>query len=244
MMLQGGLIKHLALPSASPNNDRITIITSFRAKGVDIYDSSFLSNTRPYSDLHELYRQWIDYRLNRLEPGVKKFHDRRRSIKVFDEKDGLEELEEQIALKEYAKRTLRQMVPVATVKALAARFECSVFCNVRDDYVNGTLFKQPLMPCPFCANGCDMVEKRHLAVCPASRFWRPRNPLWSDCAETTIALQENGLQLRKRMEELQVQDVILKWTAEQRPWGIVDEMAVQGLGEYIIEFVEFFGVKF
>jgi hypothetical protein len=31
-----------------------------------------MSNIRPYSSRQELYRQWIDYRLNRLEPGVKK----------------------------------------------------------------------------------------------------------------------------------------------------------------------------
>lgn len=244
MMLQGGLVKHLALPTSS-SNDRITIVTSFRAKSVGIYDSSFLSNIRSYTDLPELYRQWMDYRLDRLEPGFKKLQDRRRFIMIFDEHDVETEAEERIVLEEYAKRTLRQMVSPSIVESLADRLGHRIFYNVRDDYVSGILFKHPFTPCQLCKTPGAMVEKVHLAVCPGSHFWRPDSPIWGDHDETSRLLRDEGcLELDKRMEELQVKDVFLKWRAERRPWGILDEFAVQGLGEHMIEYLELSGMQF
>lgn len=246
MILQGGLVKHLALSSTSASNDRITLITSFRAKALGIYDSSFMSNIRPYSDLPELYRQWVDYRLDRLEPGIKKLHDKRRFLKVFDGQDVIEEDEQIVVLKEYAKRTLRQMVPPSAVRSLVGRLGCALFYDVRDDYVSGALFKLPLRPCRLCKISGAMVEKFHLSICPGRQRWRPENPIWDDCFETNRALNRNGVELRKRIEELQVADVVAKWKADPkgRPWGILDEFAVQGLGEYIVEFLELCGMDF
>ncbi|KAF8534511.1 hypothetical protein BDD12DRAFT_756094 [Trichophaea hybrida] len=245
MMLQGGLVKHLALPSSS-SDDRITIITSFRAKAVGIYDSSFMSNIRPYSDLQELYRQWIDYRLNRLEPGVKKLHDRLRFVQVFDEQDSQEVDEERIVLKEYAKRTLRQMVPLEIVIPLTDRLGCQLFYHIRDSYVSGDLFKHPLTACQLCKLPGAMVEKAHLSICSGKFCWRPDIPVWSDYIETyKLLLQlDESFELRKRMGELQVKDIITKWRAESRPWGILDELAVQGLGEYMVEYLELCGMRF
>jgi hypothetical protein len=244
MMLQGGLVKHLALLSSS-SDDRITIVTSFRAKEVGIYDSSFMSNIRPYSDLRELYRQWIDYRLNRLEPGIKNLQDKQRSVKVFDEKDSQYETEERIILKEYAKRTLRQMIDPSIVKLLADRLGFHLFYHVQDNYVRGTLFTHPLTLCQLCKIPGAKVEKVHLSICPGRRTWRSDSPIWGDYFETSMLLQEKeSLALRKRMEELQVKDIITKWRAEGRHWGILDELVVQGLGEYVVEYLEYSGMHF
>lgn len=244
MMLQGGLVKHLALPATSLLDDRITIVTSYRAKAIGIYDSSFMSNIRVYSDLQELYRQWVDYRLNRLEPGIKSLQDKRRHVKTFDEQDLQEEAEERIVLKEYAKRTLRQMVPESIVHPLVDRLGCALFYDARDDYVSGILFEGPPRPCQLCKIPGAVIEKVHLTVCLERYTWRPDSPLWSDCYDTSIVLKENGLEAQKRMEELQVKEVFNKWKSECRPWGIVDEFAVQGLGEYILEFLELCGFEF
>ena len=246
-MLQGGLVRHLALGSSSPSRDRITIITSFRARAVGIYDSSFLSNIRCYAHLPELYRQWIDYRLDRLEPAIKKLKDRWRFIRVFDEEDVLAEAQEVMVLNEYAKRTVRQMIDPPVVEALADRLGCSIFYFARDGYISGALFRHPSItvgPCLLCKIPGAMVEKVHLAACPGARCWRPDSPLWQDHRETSeLLLQgDSGLELRKRMEELQVRDVMVKWRAEHRAWGILDELAAQGLGEYILEFLELSGM--
>jgi hypothetical protein len=243
MMLQGGLVKHLALSSSS-SSDRITIITSFRAKAVGIYDSSFMSNIRCYSDLPELYRQWMDYRLDRLVPGMKKLQDKRRFVKFFDEEDVQEEKEQRIVLKEYAKRTLRQMVPSSVIDTLVSRLGCGIFYVVRDGYVDGSLFTGEKIECQLCKTGA-VLDKVHLTTCPGKQLWRPDSPVWDDYFETAqVVEQEGGLELKKRMEELQVKDFITKWKLEQRPWGILDEMAAQGLIEYMIEYLELCGMKF
>lgn len=236
-------MKHLALSSSS-SSDRITIITSFRAKAVGIYDSSFMSNIRCYSDLPELYRQWMDYRLDRLVPGMKKLQDKRRFVKFFDEEDVEEEKEQRIVLKEYAKRTLRQMIPSSIIDALVSRLGCGIFYVVRDGYVDGSLFTGEKTECQLCKTGA-VLEKVHLIACPGRQLWRPDSPVWDDYFETAqVVEQEGGLELRKRMEELQVKDFITKWKLEKRSWGILDEMAAQGLIEYMIEYLELCGMKF
>ena len=239
MMLQGGLVKHLALSSSSENNDRITIITSYRAKTLSIYDSSFMSNIRAYSDLEALYHQWVAYRMDRLQPGLKKLEDRRRFVSTMDEQDVKEDMEERVVLMEYAKRTLRQMVPPEVVKRTLDKYGPHVFYTVRNDYVSGALFQGAAKICPFCPG--TNVDKVHLTTCPGGRQWRPDSPIWEDWAGTVAVIAKGDIEILKRMEELQVRDVTEKWAAEGRPWGIVDELAVQGLGEYIIEFLEMYG---
>ncbi|KAI5788490.1 hypothetical protein EDC01DRAFT_631418 [Geopyxis carbonaria] len=243
MMLQGGLVKHLALPTSSSAGDRITIITSFRPKAVGLYDSSFMTNIRCYSDLPLLYLQWIQYRLDRLDPAMKKLQDKKDFCIVKDAQDEQDELALVVTLKEYAKRTLRQMVPFETVQALNDRLGMHIFYSVRDDYVSGALFSDP-KKCPRCTTPGAKVDKVHLAVCPGSATWQPNNPVWWDCYETQQALKVKGVYLNKRLEELQVREIINNWSKESRNWGIADELAIQGLNEYLIEFLEYFGIQF
>lgn len=236
MMLQGGLIKHLAL-STIGGGDRITLITSFRPRSPLHYDSSFMSNIRPYSDLPQLYLQWIEYRLARIEPGLARLTNKRRFTATFDVTDYEDELTETIVLREYAKRTLRQMVKPDLVYDLVEHYGMKIFYNIRDDYVSGDLFKDPSKPCNRCQETGTKVNKGHLAVCAGAQQWRPSSPIWLDWAETQRALAEKGLELAKRFEELQVKDVIKAWSMEERPWGIADELAAQGLNEYLLEFL-------
>jgi len=51
----------------------------------------------------------------RLEPGFRKIKNRKQFFKTVDEEDIRQEAKEKIVLKEYAKRTLRQIVPPALV---------------------------------------------------------------------------------------------------------------------------------
>lgn len=97
MMLQGGLVRHLALPSSSSSSDRITIVTSFRPKAVGLYDSSFMTNIRCYSDLPLLYVQWVQYRLDRLGPGMKKLQDKKYFCIVKDEQDEQDEVRDLVS---------------------------------------------------------------------------------------------------------------------------------------------------
>ena len=241
-MLQGGLIKHLALP-CSGTTDRITLVTSFRPRSPFFYDSCFMSNIRPYSDLPHLYMQWIEYRLDRLVSGVNRLQNRRRFICAVDEVDQEHDQEEGIVLREYAKRTLRQMVPPTLVHDLVGRYGCLFFFTIRDKYLSGDIFKGPLKTCKRCAKGAK-VTKVHLSECSGAFKWRTESALWTDAWDTFTELRnfENGFELNHRSEDPQVKEVFTSWKKEKRHWGMADELAAQGLGEYLIDFLQFFEV--
>ncbi|KAF2108109.1 hypothetical protein BDV96DRAFT_504784 [Lophiotrema nucula] len=65
VILQGHIIMHQAL-SARGASERITMITSFRARDPFVKDTSVLTNIRPISDKSEMYYQWTRYRMEVL----------------------------------------------------------------------------------------------------------------------------------------------------------------------------------
>ena len=65
VMMQGGLINHVAL-KALGGGERITLVTSFRAKDPNTYDSSNLGNVKQVSDHTVLFRQWASYRAENI----------------------------------------------------------------------------------------------------------------------------------------------------------------------------------
>lgn len=97
MVLQGRYISHIALP---PTNcrERITLVTSFRAREPAVRDDSVLTTVRPISDLNELYSQWAEYRVELVEERcrrlVKKVRERKRVGRDFDVAAVKTELEE------------------------------------------------------------------------------------------------------------------------------------------------------
>ncbi|KAF7585261.1 hypothetical protein BBP40_011501 [Aspergillus hancockii] len=64
--MQGRYIEHQAL-KALGGRERITMITSFRAKSPLVRDESVLTGVRPISNLSELYTQYSEYRMELLE---------------------------------------------------------------------------------------------------------------------------------------------------------------------------------
>ena len=66
VMMQGGLINHVALKSLGVG-ERITMVTSFRPKDPHMLDLSNLGNVKAVSDLSQLYSQWSIYRVGVLE---------------------------------------------------------------------------------------------------------------------------------------------------------------------------------
>ncbi|KAG9086106.1 hypothetical protein FS749_003902 [Ceratobasidium sp. UAMH 11750] len=71
IMLQGRYINHVAL-RAFGAPERVTIVTSYRAKDPMIRDDSVLTTIRPASNLNELYYDWSTYRLDLLSERFKR----------------------------------------------------------------------------------------------------------------------------------------------------------------------------
>jgi len=66
VMMQGGCVKHIALKASGGTGERITMVTSFRAKDPLQKDVSNLTNVKRSSKLNELFQQWSMYRLEVL----------------------------------------------------------------------------------------------------------------------------------------------------------------------------------
>ncbi|KAL5330178.1 hypothetical protein ACEPPN_003703 [Leptodophora sp. 'Broadleaf-Isolate-01'] len=116
-IIQGGILEHLA-SRAIGVKERIASVTSFRAAVPGMYDVSYLTNTRPVTDLKIMYKEWAAYRLQVLESEIK---DMRAKIEKDDGVD-LDEFKTFAANQiEYMQRTQRQMVPHAYNRASNAR---------------------------------------------------------------------------------------------------------------------------
>jgi hypothetical protein len=235
MVLQGGLVKHLAM-RAHGTSDRITLVTSYRAKAVGLYDSSFLTNVRPYTDLSVLYPQWIDYRLEVMAANAAAMNDRLVNGNVTKE-----ELTTFLtSQRDYTRRTQRQIVPESLVHSLVARYGIPVFYEVIGMFVSGSIFDLAPNTCPQCGH-VGKVDKAHVAECPMACEWMPELPVWDDLDETRHCLQRGEFSGAGRPDMEEVVEVFMQ---EKRIWGMADELAVQGLSEYLIEFLAFFGVPF
>lgn len=109
-MLQGRYISHIAFPSTNCR-ERITLVTSFRAREPTVPDDSVLTTVRRISDLNELYSQWTEYRVEIVEERckrlVKKVRERKRVGRDFDVAAVKNELEE---LKKLLDRTSGEIV--------------------------------------------------------------------------------------------------------------------------------------
>ncbi|KAH7329743.1 hypothetical protein B0J17DRAFT_740291 [Rhizoctonia solani] len=74
IMLQGRYIDHVAL-GACGAPERVTMVTSYRAKDVMLADDSVLTTIRPMVNFNELYYEWSTYRLDLLSERFKKQSD-------------------------------------------------------------------------------------------------------------------------------------------------------------------------
>ncbi|OJJ98335.1 hypothetical protein ASPACDRAFT_44840 [Aspergillus aculeatus ATCC 16872] len=87
VVMQGRYIEHQALKAVG-GRERITMITSFRAKSPHVRDETVLTGVRPISNLCELYTQYTRYRLEVLEERVrallKQERDREIAQRPFD----------------------------------------------------------------------------------------------------------------------------------------------------------------
>lgn len=66
VMMQGGCVNHIALKASGGTGERITMVTSFRARSPLEKDVSNLTNVKRSSKLDELFQQWSAYRLQVL----------------------------------------------------------------------------------------------------------------------------------------------------------------------------------
>jgi len=109
VMMQGGCVNHIALKASGGTGERVTMVTSFRAKDPLQKDVSNLTNVKRSSKLNELFQQWSTYRLDVLSERAlimkKELSEGRKSAEEIS-KSMTEWYETQL---EYLKTTVEEM---------------------------------------------------------------------------------------------------------------------------------------
>ncbi|KAG0124085.1 hypothetical protein HOY82DRAFT_581993 [Tuber indicum] len=240
-VLQGGSLKHLAL-MAKNSPDRITLVTSYRAKAVGLWDISFLTNVRPYTDLSVLYPQWSAYRLRVLSENTAAMTRRLASSSV-----PRAELETFIRRQqEYLRITTEQIVPEPTVSATIAQVGINGFYKVLGMYLSNSIFANAPSVCPQCGN-VGKVDKRHLAECVRMREWRPEADVWIVFEDSLKEMSAGGAVVVEKTTRPDLEEVAKVFqndfqAGRRNSWGIADELARLGLTEYLLEYLRFFGI--
>lgn len=108
--MQGRYIEHQAL-KAFGGRERISMVTSFRAKSPLVRDETVLTGVRPISNVMELYSQFIEYRMEvleeRLRDRLRKERHREHAKRPFDVVDVKGFLTQQ---KEYLEATIAELI--------------------------------------------------------------------------------------------------------------------------------------
>ncbi|KAL2070349.1 hypothetical protein VTL71DRAFT_13375 [Oculimacula yallundae] len=209
-IIQGGILEHLA-SRAIGVKERIASVTSFRAAVPGMYDVSYLTNTRPVTDLKIMYREWATYRLQVLESEIK---DMRAKI----DKDGEVDLNEFSTFAanqvEYTQRTQRQMVTNVYTKSCIERHGFMEYLNA------GPIWDR-------ISNHLDFTQK--LSEADPDIDWKVARDYVGD-----LAMSKNAL---RHGEILQGQLGPVSWSWE-REYVMGDELLRQGQREIFFEWVE------
>ncbi|GEQ66973.1 hypothetical protein JCM33374_g636 [Metschnikowia sp. JCM 33374] len=108
-MLQGRLINHLA-PKPLGATERITMVTSYRAKNPTLHDGSVLATVKPEvnygSRYDEFYRQWVTYRADVIKARLAKLTSAMMEEESFNKHATTDALKE---IESYLRNTYKEM---------------------------------------------------------------------------------------------------------------------------------------
>ncbi|RHZ43471.1 uncharacterized protein CDV56_100974 [Aspergillus thermomutatus] len=176
VMLQGGEVEHLAA-RAKGVRERISTITSYRSRLPNVYDSSYLTNVRPYADLDSLYPEWAQYRLRKLRDEIT--HYLHKAEKKEDSSFQREELQSIIDQQiDYLQRTSRQMVSPAYRDQIQNKYGKGAYYDVLAIWET----VQSLPEFERLASSTDQ-----------NRLWMPESAYWIDLQTSLETIQYAGI---------------------------------------------------
>lgn len=108
-ILQGGLIEHIA-PNPIGVSERITMVTSYKAKDPRIYDNSGCRTVKPETTYgtryHEFYPEWVKYRADVITERLELLKQEVKKDGKFDKESTTKELKE---IEAFLKQTYTDM---------------------------------------------------------------------------------------------------------------------------------------
>ncbi|GLI73405.1 hypothetical protein PoHVEF18_001622 [Penicillium ochrochloron] len=210
-MLQGGQVQHLAA-RARGVKERISTITSYRSSVPTVYDSSYMTNIRPYANLNSLYPEWIQYRLRKLRDEINNYLNKiENEPELALDKVQLETLINEQA--EYLRQTSRQMVSPAEEQRILTKYGSTAYYDAPRIWTK----VQSLPEFNITASSADKT-----------RLWMPGSTYWLDLQSSIEALRL-GKSLKSTMGNLTWDD--------KRQYFMGDELMRQGLNEMFLDWL-------
>lgn len=215
-MLQGGEVEHLAA-RAKGVRERISTITSYRSKMPNVYDSSYLTNVRPYANLDSLYPEWIQYRLRKLRDEITQYLDTAENQpgSSFQQQEAQNLIDQQI---EYLQRTSRQMVSSEYQKQILEKYGKAAYYDVIRIWET----VQSLPEFEKCASSVDQ-----------DRGWMPHSIYWVDL--------QKSIETIRMGKPLHSSSGNYLWT-KTRKYYMGDELLRQGLNEIFLDWLGSLGL--
>ncbi|KAJ5794952.1 hypothetical protein N7457_001551 [Penicillium paradoxum] len=217
VMLQGGEVCHLAA-RAKGVKERISTITSYRAKMPNVYDSSYITNVRPYADTNTLYPEWTQYRLRKLRDELTHYLDRmeRKDDPSRTTEDINDLIERQI---DYLRRTSRQMVDPEYTQQILQKYG-------RVAYYDAPRIWETIQSLP--------EFERLASAADQERCWQPNSPYWMDL-QRSIETWSQGKSLQSTMGTT-------AWM-RMESYHMGDELLRQGLNEVFLDWLGCAGIS-
>ncbi|OQE92509.1 hypothetical protein PENNAL_c0007G02178 [Penicillium nalgiovense] len=200
VMLQGGGVCHLAA-RAKGVKERISTITSYRSKMSNVYDSSYITNVRPYADTNSLYPEWTQYRLRKLRDELTHHLDgmEKEEGPVQARKDIQKLVDQQI---DYLQRTSRQMVNPGYTQQVLRKYG-------RPAYYDAPRIWETVQSLP--------GFERLASAADEERRWQPESIYWMDLLRSieTIRLGKPlhsalGTAVREKTKKYYMGDELLR----------------------------------
>ncbi|CAI7605480.1 unnamed protein product [Penicillium glandicola] len=194
VMLQGGEVRHLAA-RAKGVKERISTITSYRSKMPNIYDSSYITNVRPYADTNSLYPEWTQYRFRKLRDELTHYLEGpaqdRKNVQSF--------IDQQI---DYLQRTSRQMVDPEYTQRVLGKYG-------RPSYYDAPRIWEAVQSLP-------EFEKLASAA-DDERRWEPESIYWADLTRSIETIRSGkplqstlGTAVREKTRRYYMGDELLR----------------------------------
>ncbi|OJJ67075.1 hypothetical protein ASPBRDRAFT_200245 [Aspergillus brasiliensis CBS 101740] len=211
VMLQGGEVEHLAA-RAKGVKERISTITSYRSKMPNVYDSSYLTNVRPYANLDSLYPEWTQYRLRKLRDEITHYLNTAENQpgSSFQQQEAQNLIDQQI---EYLQRTSRQMVSSEYQKQILEKYGKAAYYDVFRIWET----VQSLPEFEKCASSVDQ-----------DRGWMPHSIYWVDL--------QKSIETIRMGKPLHSSSGNHLWT-KTRKYYMGDELLRQGLNEIFLDWL-------
>ncbi|KAJ5775685.1 uncharacterized protein N7511_000696 [Penicillium nucicola] len=211
VMLQGGEVKHLAA-RAKGVKERISTITSYRSKMPNVYDSSYMTNVRPYADMSTIYPEWAHYRLRKLRDELNLYLE--KAEKEHNYAHGTGEVQSLIHNQiEYLQRTSRQMVDPEYSQALVKEFGKAA-------YYDAPRIWQTVQHLPSFTELASSTDDE--------RKWSPDSGYWMDMQKSMETIRQG--------KPLQSTLGTAVWDKKKR-YYMGDELLRQGLNEVFLDWL-------